>query len=98
MLGNQTDLTLCRPFQPGAGAGHRGAQPPGRLVLMQIVLVQLDKVDLLRRAQRLDVVGLKHGAFAQPVGDVVCEHAACDPGRCHVGGMQPDQPHFNFVR
>jgi len=79
MLGDDPDLALDGSFQARTRPDHGSAKPQRGLVLMEVVLVQLDQVNLSHRPQRLNVAGVEHSPFAQPVANVVREYAASDP-------------------
>jgi hypothetical protein len=75
---DQSSLALDGRLRLEAGSRQGGCQPSRSLVLMEVAWLQLDKVDLARLPDALEVPASKHCPFAQIRAEVVDQHPPVD--------------------
>lgn len=75
---NQSSLALQWRLRLEAGSRQGGCEPSRSLVLMEIAWLQLDKVDLARLPDTLEVPASEHGPLAQFRAEVVDQHPSVD--------------------
>jgi hypothetical protein len=96
-LGFDADLALHRALQPGSRAPDGAPEPPGRLVLVDVTLVELDHVHLGDGEQGVKVLRAEHRALTKGRPQVVSEYATGHRGRPDLLSSQAQSPHARAV-